>query len=155
MKKYVFALLFISLSSIAYSQTKVNFYYDASGNRIKRKVITVPPESGNTAGSGTGMEKRAEKKETPKAPIQDKAGAYNFSFHPNPTSGRLTIEVDATFLNEQNKQAFLFDMNGILLQQQDVNSTTVPFDLTGYAPGFYLLKILADGYKAEWTVVKQ
>jgi hypothetical protein len=146
MKKIFLVPIFLSLFiKIAFSQTSISYSYDAGGNRIKRIVL---PQRLAQKHPGQTINQ-------PIVPVKDKSGAYSFAFYPNPTLGQITINVDPVFLKETNKKAMIFDLAGRMIMAKNVTDTELPFDFTSCTPGPYILKIVSDGYAAEWRILKE
>lgn len=144
-KKFLLPIFLLLLCKIALSQTAVTYSYDAGGNRIKR--IVLPQRlAQNHLGQAAYQ---------PIVPVKDKSGAYTFAFYPNPTLGQITINVDPIFLKESNKKAMIFDLAGRMIMEKNVTTTELPFDFTSCTPGPYILKIISDGYAAEWRILKE
>lgn len=58
--------------------------------------------------------------------------------HPNPTPGRITLELDQGQLGGVIR---LFDTSGSLVSQAVINDTTTVVDLEGLQPGLYFVKV--------------
>ncbi len=64
------------------------------------------------------------------------ANATNHIFYPNPVVNSLTIELDA--LNNAINQISIFDINGkLVLEQRDLNQSTVSINTSGFNSGIY------------------
>ena len=69
--------------------------------------------------------------------ITVKASDQKMSIYPNPTKGRITIEFDQVYGN--GAYLTLHDLNGKELLKKFIFSREEFIDLTGYAPGIYLI----------------
>lgn len=139
--KFILSIILITISFSAFSQA-VQYSYDDAGNRIQRKQIVLARVGKTTP--------------KPSEPVTETVGNFSFSFYPNPTTSEVRVEVDKEFLKEgSDKKAILYDLNGRLLQQKEIISSFVPFDLSEYKPGIYILKITGKEFSEQWRVVKQ
>ncbi len=79
-------------------------------------------------GSGTG--------------VNEVNGKTTINVYPNPNNGTFTLE-----LNEKPTKATitLSDLPGRVISTTTTDEKTTQFDLSGYAPGIYLLKVTIDG----------
>ena len=67
-----------------------------------------------------------------------------FSLYPNPTTGIVTIEL-APETCTLKPEIHLFDIYGRRLQIISVTDKTTQIDLSHYATGVYMLKVVNDG----------
>jgi hypothetical protein len=70
--------------------------------------------------------------------------------YPNPTAGLLTIECESIINSIQ-----LLDLQGRKLKAQQVQDTTLAFDMTTFTQGVYLLKITTNSGERVERVVKK
>jgi hypothetical protein len=61
-----------------------------------------------------------------------------FSIYPNPTFDRLTVSLPNDY---QNKEVSIYTNNGQRVDFNETSHNEVQFDVTGYAPGVYLIKM--------------
>jgi len=66
----------------------------------------------------------------------DAAKCSSLTIHPNPCNGLLTIEPG----NSSGGEFWLYDARGVCIRRIRVESEIVEVDLTGHAPGLYLVK---------------
>jgi hypothetical protein len=71
--------------------------------------------------------------------------------YPNPTSGRLQVELKGGYSNINIE---VTNELGQLIIKKQMNVTNFIFDLTKYETGVYLLNIESDGKKASFKVIK-
>jgi len=75
-----------------------------------------------------------------------------FSIYPNPTFDRLTVSLPNDY---QNKEVSIYTING---QRVDFNETShkeIQFDVTGYLPGVYLIKMSSARTNGSIRFTKQ
>jgi hypothetical protein len=69
--------------------------------------------------------------------------------YPNPTSGLVYVSATAGSLVQ------LTDMQGRILQEQQIGEAEWVFDLSNYAKGMYLIKLVQDGSSLTEQIIKQ
>ncbi len=84
-------------------------------------------------------------------------GVQEITLYPNPTTGRAFVDVK--LLKNMDVQMRLLNLNGqVVFQSQQENATSInqELDLSGQAPGMYILQVIADGkpYHAKLMVVR-
>lgn len=122
----VSAFYFLPLVS-AFAQT-LHFTYDAAGNRTERKPYTGRSRAAADSLVGAG----------------DEAGAPEVSIYPNATGGLLYVAwpgAEAAVPADIR----IFDLQGRLVARKRMETAgLITFDLTGCAPGVYLLKFASQ-----------
>lgn len=63
--------------------------------------------------------------------------------YPNPVAAQLTIEVDMPTAKGRKLSYHLYDLNGRLLQQQEISGTKTELRVEELAPATYILKVNA------------
>ena len=110
------------------------FTYDANGNRVTRSI----------------MFKRIDSPD--KSPVASQPLHYDLL--PNPTYGQFSL-----FLHELNSEkklhAVLLTMNGVAIDERDINGNQTTFDLSAHPPGIYLLEVEGPDGHQSWKVIKQ
>ena len=66
------------------------------------------------------------------------------SLYPNPTSGSITIQLNA-IISTTDAEIQLFDVYGKRLQIMSISSDKAEIDLSQYAPGIYLIELTING----------
>lgn len=131
----------VMLSGMYYAQTEVEYFYDAAGNRSQRVVVTM------SLVYDPGVTDQM-------AQVID--NGYEFSVYPNITEGDLTVSAQEDFMELPNKELYVFDMTGKLLQQKPFFNVTETLDMSPYKPGAYIVKVISEGQGiAEWKVLKK
>lgn len=75
---------------------------------------------------------------------------YNFSYHPNPTMGQLTLSYD-----KEISKISLTTISGKLVLQQSVGALKTTVDMSTFPAGIYFLNVYADGSMKTVKVVKK
>lgn len=158
MKKIVFfALLLFAYDAFAQGVIvgpDVIYEYNAAGNRVKRYPIVSPQKTdGSDTVTTTNTQQLGQNIDNRNLPLEEQEG-FNITLYPNPTNGILKVVVEQGFMGLQNKQAFVYSLKGELLFQQTITSSNFVIDFTDYAMGYYIVRVLADGYGKEWKVQK-
>lgn len=143
MTKYL--LLLLVLASVqTYGQNHFHYTYDAAGNRIKKEIVL---PSARMAQATPYAEKEVF------TILTDKIGEFGIKIYPNPTSGRVTVEV-ADLSKGHPSSAYLFNLQGMLLQRVDINRKKCDINLSSYPAGNYILKLKVDQKETSWSVIK-
>ena len=117
------------------AQSTVSYGYDDSGNRTSR--ITLKSSI-------------AFFEDSVKSSINNK----KILIYPNPTHNQLFVEIIG-YDNEFNKTLYLYDITGKLLISKKLAISRILFDLSDYAPGIYVLKILLGNNSNECKIIKE
>jgi hypothetical protein len=144
-KTILFFNLFALWASAVASQT-IQFAYDEAGNRISRVIVF--NTSGNTLRSGGA--------ETDATSLFEEQLATDLQvkIYPNPTKGRLQVELSGMETDE-TAQFALFGLNGEKLLQMETISPLTPIDMSTYPTGIYVLTLTIRGQSTDYKIVKQ
>lgn len=79
--------------------------------------------------------------------------AYEFTAYPNPTNGRLSIEIA---YEAENAKLLLFDLAGTQLDGIEIKNSSrrMDWDISRFPAGTYVLRVIADGISQEKTIRK-
>jgi hypothetical protein len=134
------ALLLVEV--VAYCQTtKVEYAYDAAGNRTSRQIVTISAKS-------TFLHDTI-------ALAEGTMGGLNFKIFPNPTHGVLTMDI-SNLNNDQKVNYFVTDMKGRTMIKREVKySTTFKIDLSEFPAGIYILSAIIGEQRKEWKIIKE
>jgi hypothetical protein len=126
----------------------IKYTYDLSGNRTDRNIVTLKSVPANLRDS---VERQSS---LPKEQFEDNLGDQKILIYPNPTQGQLLIEIQG-YKQETASALYLYDLTGkLLIARKPVNSN-MPLDLSHYAVGTYILKIVLGDKTSEWKIVKE
>jgi YD repeat-containing protein len=130
--------------------TKLQYTYDANGNRSTRSILTVSLLSKFNPDDTIN-----HKKET----SSDKAqSTFNVIIGPNPTSNNIIIELQSnsntvnTVINEF--EYTITSSSGAILLSNKVNAKTGIIDLSGFKDGLYLLSLTTNNKTNIYKIVK-
>jgi len=118
----------------------IKYDYDAAGNRISRRCLSV------TLRSATAPMDSSE--------VEGALNELKVTIYPNPTRGVIVAGL-STFSPNTSITYILFTADGRKLQQLNAESDRTPIDLSNYTPGVYLLKVVADKKNLEFKIIKQ
>ena len=139
-KYYLIFLGFVLLCNFnnkVSAQNCIVLGYDASGNRISKTLTN------NCDGSRGNVETQEN--------IIEEEG---ISVYPNPTDGVFTIVVPG--LNADKTPFYmLYDVNGVLLQKDEVRGRETEVDVGNLASGVYFLRIVNDEDVVSKVILKQ
>ncbi len=137
------AIMFLWLSSSLAQDYEVKYDYDQSGNRLRRRTITI------TVPKATVEGKKSLK------PVEEKWAERKVTVFPNPTKGNLSISI----MDGKEEQAYryvLYSMSGQILKKGKFFSNGrhgIPLD--GYKAGIYLLQLHDGEDKLDFRILKE
>lgn len=147
---FFICLLLITLlrCSLLRAQQSVGYSYDSSGNRISRTITLVQSASiastveSDTFKSGGNV-------------IVDNSLGKEIKIFPNPTKGKLIIEIDSKDITKDRGVIAIYNvMNQLVVRDVlSLNSTTL--NISSKPSGIYYLIILLNGKRGNWTIIKE
>ena len=152
MKKIILTVVLFLSVLFVYGQTRSTYTYDASGNRIGKKVIQL------LADKSTEYENEDEAQTEETIVYSEFLQNIKVNIYPNPTKGRLTVELNSEEILPEVKIS-VYNMNGQRIHENKmppsdyISKSTV--DLTGHKTGMYVMKIETGNYVSEWKIIKQ
>lgn len=131
-------LLICAMPYIASAQS-VKYSYDNAGNRIKREIVmkTKSPYEVSTT-TECFSEKLSEKE---------------IRIYPNPTKGRLKIEI-AGYENSDRCILRILNVSGQQILSTHANSACTELDISSKANGIYILYISLNNKETTWKIIK-
>jgi hypothetical protein len=180
MKKQFILFLWFAIPFFCMAQNPLTreYYYDAAGNRILRKVMELPaftpppPQDTTNYTQATQLEYSSEEPlttltsfetapslettpslEEPRYFLETLAQTA-IKIYPNPTTEKVTMEITG-WETLQTGVFKLYSLSGQLLQEQPVHSLNTTISLAGLPKGAYLLKVQINEQTEEWKVIKQ
>ena len=133
-------LILMACASISKAQG-ISFTYDAAGNRIQRIIVFKSTE--------VNIDSIAVAK-----PLTDNLGEIKITIYPNPTSGKLSVELE-NIPNGETAKIAMYNIDGRLIQQTGSLEPINHLDLSDYQMGIYILRITVGQKVSEWKVIKQ
>jgi len=162
MKKQItlFFLFVIPLFCMAQRILPREYFYDAAGNRILRKVVEVkslelapPPEDSlpplTSPTPLTSLETTSEELSY----FVETLAQTQIKIYPNPTTEKVTMEITG-WETLQTGVFKLYSLTGQLLQEKPVHSLNTTISLAGLSKGAYILKVQINDLSEDWRIIK-
>lgn len=141
MRTSILFCMLLLIKAVAFGQTtKVEFAYDAAGNRTSRQIVLIQAKSAFISDTI--------------AISEEKMGGKTFKLYPNPTHGVLTMGINHLVAGESVK-ILITDMTGQTILKEVQNSTNFKIDLSASPKGFYILSATIGDQRKEWKIVKE
>ena len=118
----------------------IEFTYDASGNRVERKIIPLKSSSVSEI--------------DPEQIFEDSLAEQKIRIYPNPTEGHLMVSISNPENNPKGKIT-ITDINGRLLTTQGIEGPNTYLNLSDQPSGLYLMTITIDEESSVWKIVKK
>lgn len=178
--KNILIIIAVLHSAVLFAQNNsdpyVSYGYDAAGNRVSRIIIipnqnsrvnhtgvttndttlisdntTIPPINSAMGSDNLNSEKNAITKDLNYFEVFDQ---HSIQIFPNPTKGFLTVKMD--YLKEREQCTIqLFDINGKQIFSDLHFNGKSELDFHTSPPGTYSMKMILNGKKLVWTIIKQ
>jgi len=140
MKRTVFILTFFVSSSL-FSQTNIQYGYDANGNRIQRQLVVSDPNTQRTS--------EAPKEEKAK----ETAKELGLSVFPNPAQDKVQVAIN-NLGEKQEARVLLIDAQGKNLLDKKTTAQHNEVDMTPFKPGVYFIKVVVGKETLFYKVLK-
>jgi len=129
------------------SKVYLEYYYDNSGNRTTRQLITLI--------SSNSSEFDEEDEEKNKDFLNNNLGEREIHIYPNPVKVELTVEIQNGD-EEESYYFFLYDIQGKLIMETNrLGNGSRTLNLSAYPDGIYILVLNAGYDKIEYKIVKK
>ena len=139
---YIIPVLLLFLCNLTTNaQATYSFTYDTAGNRLSR---VIPLKSARIENKDTLANKQLT--------FEDLIGNQPVKIYPNPTKGRLKVEIP--FIDEANASLKVFSPDGAMVKNLIVTSTFTEVDLIDKPAGIYILMIGIGALSSEWKIIK-
>lgn len=138
MKKLIFVICCLLVTTAVYSQQYLSYEYDDAGNRISRTIFL--------GSKSAAVQQQEEIKET--------IAMQEIKIYPNPVESILSVSVTG-FDNTISGEYFIYNLTGGLLERDKITSEHTTLDLSSFSSGTYLLQILINGEKTVWKIIKE
>ncbi|MEI6765703.1 MAG: T9SS type A sorting domain-containing protein [Bacteroidota bacterium] len=126
----------------------IEFSYDASGNRISRQIIIMPPLKSLADTAQGGAQNYAD------INYNDQLAGHDIVIYPNPVEGWLNIKI-SNYSPAPESEILLYDLEGRLLITTGCNSEYTRMDLSALPAANYLMNIKLGNEISRWKIVKQ
>ncbi|MCK9562084.1 MAG: T9SS type A sorting domain-containing protein [Bacteroidales bacterium] len=154
-KIFAISILFSVFNTYCFSQTTIRYDYDMAGNMVVRSVITLK--------SGV-----FEKQTTEKQPINEAeldilekteyqneevfVGENKVIVYPNPTKGKLKIEVQ-NISDYSIVEVVVYSSSGKIIHKSYFSDFYEIVDLSANPRGVYFMQITIGNKKREWKII--
>lgn len=144
MKKpyFLFIICFATLSTVFVNAQTIEYAYDMAGNRISRKVVTMPQGVKHDYHTSDSVV------------VTETIGERAISVYPNPTKGQLSVEISGGS-SEDAIQLTVYDGQGKILITKKAEQGRTPLEMTTYPAGWYILRVTGGDKSKEFKIVKQ
>lgn len=150
MRILILIFLFSPFLSL-FGQANIQYIYDATGNRIQRKVVTMLVGEGSDEATLRAIGAQGDVAASNDLSKTD-AIIQQTQVFPNPTQDRLNIQLREVL---PGAVVELFDLSGRSLLRQSMPDVSTSIDISAQEAGTYILTIRAKDFVAQWKVVKQ
>ncbi len=148
MKKLLLTLvigLFFGLYAEAQTHTyEIQYTYDASGNRIKRKLVTI-----------TLPELKTAMLEEDIIPVEETWKERQVSIYPNPTHGNLKVNITGGDPNLNYRYELYTTAGNKVREGRIIHAGETPVEMQHLSPGVYILILHANEEKLSYKIIKQ
>lgn len=145
--KSTFFLLMTFLLLIPFgnkAQQKLSYAYDNAGNRISRTIVL----------SGQQSMAKVGQAHTDSVFFREVLGKKQIKLFPNPVKENLTIEITGYEENLKGEY-FLFDIQGKTILHRMLDSGNFQIEMSTYAAGNYLMRLVINNEASIWRIIKK
>ncbi len=150
----LFVISSLGASAQFVSGQSVEYAYDAAGNRVLRQVWTSSSGGGSGGGGSSNKTDFTDRGDTTSENALQETTSPAIYLYPNPTTSMLLITLDHV-PDEQKNTIEIFSSQGKSMLKEVTTAKEHHFDLSGFAPGIYLVHIRNSKMSHRKMVVKQ
>lgn len=143
MKQNYLLLCFTLLPLASFAQNRIEYSYDAAGNRIKREIVI-------SATRAMAKEQAVDSLNL----YSDKLNEHAVKIYPNPTRGALRVSISG-LRSADECQIGVYSTHGAQIMLTAVNTDNVDIDISNQPTGIYLLKITINKKSTTWKIIKK
>jgi len=134
----IFSLLFLMIGTTSHADS-ISYSYDANGNRISLL--------------NNGMNRGNPTDETERKPSSESLGQHRITIYPNPTDGRISVEITGTGSLEESAITVYGIMGNMVYNDSEIDVEN-EIDLTTCPDGMYILVIKIGSDIGIWKIIK-
>jgi hypothetical protein len=149
--KRIFLVLLILFQTASLFSQKIEYTYDANGNRTKRELVVNQLKSATIKFpvKDPSNLKLADNTKT----IEPSAGELKTTVYPNPNKGLIKINVSNMPQNPVTELR-LYNLSGTELMVKRNFDSYSEIDINEYKDGVYILRIRINDKLFDWKVIK-
>lgn len=121
---------------------KINFSYDASGNRIQRETVYLTQGGLKSLSSADSVK------------IEEPEFSKELKVYPNPFRETFYLTLDDEAYKAKQKEVLLYDQLGKLIHQYELYDYINELDASDLKEGTYILKLRYENRSREWLIIK-
>lgn len=137
-RSIIFSLLLLMTGTIAQADS-ISYSYDANGNRVTLL--------------NNGMNRSNPTDETERKPGSESLGQHRITIYPNPTDGRISVEITGTGSLEESAITVYGIMGNMVYNDSEIDVEN-EIDLTTCPDGMYILVIKIGSDIGIWKIIK-
>ena len=143
---FSFSLSLVLSTNTCFSQTAVDYTYDASGNRITKRFHVGGQQKSAPAGSEVTEQPSEEK-------FIETLADTKITIYPNPTDARVKVQLE-NLPEDLSTKLYVYDIRGSIILSMSPLTNVNNIDLASYSPGIYFLKIFIGDKITQWEIIK-
>ena len=137
-RSIIFSLLLLMTGTIVQADS-ISYSYDANGNRVTLL--------------NNGMNRSNPTDETERKPGSESLGQHRITIYPNPTDGRISVEITGTGSLEESAITVYGIMGNMVYNDSEIDVEN-EIDLTTCPDGMYILVIKIGSDIGIWKIIK-
>jgi hypothetical protein len=137
--RYIASAFLLSLGMAEAHADRIQYSYDESGNRISIREI--------------GMRNKGDSTPADTLSRNHRMSAHRITIHPNPTDGRLKVEITGEGSLE-GASISIFGLHGDVVYSDNEPDVENNIDISECPNGIYILIIRVDGEFSTWKLIK-
>ncbi len=137
-RSIIFSLLLLMTGTIAQADS-ISYSYDANGNRVTLL--------------NNGMNRSNPTDETERKPGSESLGQHRITIYPNPTDGRISVEITGSGSLEESAITVYGIMGNMVYNDSEIDVEN-EIDLTTCPDGMYILVIKIGSDIGIWKIIK-
>ncbi len=141
--RHLYLFLFSLLPIASFAQGRIEYSYDASGNRIKREIVMPVPKAKAKQSLASGAQT-----------FTDVLRNHTVRIYPNPTEGALQISISG-LTDTDNCSLSIYTSQGARVMTENVNADRADINISNQPAGVYLLRITINDHSSTWKIIKK
>lgn len=144
MRKFYICLTLLFFPFFSKAQSKIEYTYDAAGNRIRREIIMQAPKA----------KARQQTFDAEGQAFSDMLNEHGIKIYPNPTYGLLKVSVYGLRSTDKCSMS-LYTTQGARIMANNVNKESLEINISNQPAGIYLLRITINNNSTIWKIIKK